>query len=517
MGQSDKKDEGPEGKEKREYWKFTQWFRKMQNNQRHEEGEQDHDFITAVEYDATGRFLATGDKSGNIVVLESDPTKSKKTIHYSFFSEFVSHNAEFDFVQSKAVPESISSVKFGPSSIDSMYLLTANENQIKLFKVNERDQIKIQGWNIDAHAAQHYYPTAQTVTPLNTLRGKPVIKSLKVPKKVVTGRGKMPSLRKIYASDVHEYPITSLCVTADESTFLSGDNLRINLWDLNIGTHAYNVLDVKPDDMQTLSEIISSVDAHPSESSNFIYSTNLGHIMTCDLRVRALVDEPVMVFGEENTSAGTTNEEEDKQSFFNEMTQNVTAAKYSKSGKFIFSRDYMTVKLWDTAMERAPLQTINVHEYLRDKMWELYSNDLLFDPFGIGVSARGDVVTGSYSNYFHIFNLAKSTDTFIQASQQSSKVADLGRSRKTKQRLAPPVETDNKKSNRRGFNIGGLFPKKKSTESEEVVQEQGYPFDIPFETIEFSKKVIDCAWHPEKDAVAVAGQNNLYIYAKTTR
>src|SRR5690606_32069883 len=125
-------------------------------------------------------------------------------------------------------------------------------------------------------------------------------------------------------------------------------------------------------------------------------------------------------------------EEQDQQSFFDEMTQNVTSAKFSKGGKFIIARDYMSIKIWDVAMEKKPVETIYVHEYLRERMWDLYSNDLLWDPFKIGLSSTGDIVTGSYSNYFHILDLKEKNDTFIQAAQATTKVCDLHRLNKMK-------------------------------------------------------------------------------------
>lgn len=70
-------------------------------------------------------------------------------------------------------------------------------------------------------------------------------------------------------------------------------------------------------------------------------------------------------------------------------------------------------------MEKAPLETIWIHEYLRpsEAMWHMYENELLHDRFHLGVSPTGDVVTGSYNNYFHIYNVGEKTDTFTQASK----------------------------------------------------------------------------------------------------
>ena len=48
--------------EKPPQWKFTQWFRKMQNAANRQEEGEDYDHLTAVQFDDTGRFLATGEQ-----------------------------------------------------------------------------------------------------------------------------------------------------------------------------------------------------------------------------------------------------------------------------------------------------------------------------------------------------------------------------------------------------------------------------------------------------------------------
>ena len=46
--------------EKDKSWKFTQWFRKMQNDANPDGVTEDANFITAVEFDDAGDYLATG-------------------------------------------------------------------------------------------------------------------------------------------------------------------------------------------------------------------------------------------------------------------------------------------------------------------------------------------------------------------------------------------------------------------------------------------------------------------------
>lgn len=45
------------------------------------------------------------------------------------------------------------------------------------------------------------------------------------------------------------------------------------------------------------------------------------------------------------------------------------------------TRDYLSVKVWDLNMEGRPVETHQVHEYLRSKLCSLYENDCIFDKF----------------------------------------------------------------------------------------------------------------------------------------
>ncbi len=53
-------------------------------------------------------------------------------------------------------------------------------------------------------------------------------------------------------------------------------------------------------------------------------------------------------------------EEEDpaNKSFFSEIIASISDIKFSKDGRFILSRDYLTLKLWDLRVENRPYKTI---------------------------------------------------------------------------------------------------------------------------------------------------------------
>jgi serine/threonine-protein phosphatase 2A regulatory subunit B len=42
---------------------------------------------------------------------------------------------------------------------------------------------------------------------------------------------------------------------SDDETFLSADDLRVNLWNLSINDQSFNIVDMKPSNMEELTEV----------------------------------------------------------------------------------------------------------------------------------------------------------------------------------------------------------------------------------------------------------------------
>ena len=60
--------------------------------------------------------------------------------------------------------------------------------------------------------------------------------------------------KKVYAN-AHTYHINSISVNSDQETFLSADDLRINLWNLEVTEQSFNIVDIKPSNMEDLTEV----------------------------------------------------------------------------------------------------------------------------------------------------------------------------------------------------------------------------------------------------------------------
>ena len=60
--------------------------------------------------------------------------------------------------------------------------------------------------------------------------------------------------KRVFAN-AHTYHINSISVNSDQATFLSADDLRVNLWNLEITEQSFNIVDIKPANMEDLTEV----------------------------------------------------------------------------------------------------------------------------------------------------------------------------------------------------------------------------------------------------------------------
>jgi serine/threonine-protein phosphatase 2A regulatory subunit B len=77
-------------------------------------------------------------------------------------------------------------------------------------------------------------------------------------------------------------------------------------------------------------------------------------------------------------------EEPSRKHFFTDIINSVSRAKFSPTNpNFIFSRDYITVNLWDIRNTKNPVKNYNVTDYLEKKLCEVYESETIFDKFDL--------------------------------------------------------------------------------------------------------------------------------------
>lgn len=75
-----------------------------------------------------------------------------------------------------------------------------------------------------------------------------------------------------------------------------------------------------------------------------------------------------MALTESTTLSCLTSVLQGNKSFFSEIIASISDIRFSRDGRYILSRDYMNLKLWDMAMENKPVVTLAVHEELRPRV-----------------------------------------------------------------------------------------------------------------------------------------------------
>ncbi|KAJ9112157.1 Protein phosphatase PP2A regulatory subunit B [Naganishia adeliensis] len=384
-------------------WRFAQCFGDKSDS---DNDITEADIISTVEFDHTGDYLATGDKGGRVVLFERN--ESKKGCEYKFYTEFQSHEPEFDYLKSLEIEEKINRIKWCKRQNSAHFLLSTNDKTIKLWKVFEKSIKVVQENNVTSgYTGPGPIPG---VTP----------SQLRLPQMAVQENIVAAVPRKVYAN-AHAYHINSISINSDGETYISADDLRINLWNLGISDQSFNIVDIKPVNMEELTEVITAAEFHPNHCNQFMYSSSKGTIKLADMRQSALCDNAAKLFEEE--------EDPSQKSFFSEIISSISDVKFSKDGNYILSRDYLTLKIWDIRDEKAPVKKINIHEHLRGKLCDLYENDCIFDKFECTWSGNGDqVLTGSYHNYFRIYDVNESgdKDAVLQADKSAFKAKKIG-------------------------------------------------------------------------------------------
>ncbi|GJQ86863.1 putative serine threonine-protein phosphatase 2A 55 kDa regulatory subunit B [Trypoxylus dichotomus] len=387
------------------------------------------DIISCVEFNHDGELLATGDKSGR------------------------SHEPEFDYLKSLEIEEKINKIRWLRRKNPAHFLLSTNDKTIKLWKVSEKDK-KIEGYNTRSENGVLIDPA--TVSALRV----PCIKPMELMVEA--------SPRRIFAN-AHTYHINSISVNSDQETYLSADDLRINLWNLEITDQSFNIVDIKPTNMEELTEVITAAEFHPVECNLFVYSSSKGTIRLCDMRAAALCDRHAKLFEEPEDPAN--------RSFFSEIISSISDVKFSNSGRYMISRDYLSVKVWDLHMETKPIETYPVHEYFRSKLCSLYENDCIFDKFECCWNGNDTaIITGSYNNFFRMFDRTTKREVTLEASKDIAKPKTI------------------------------LKPRKVCTGSKRKKDE------ISVDCLDFNKKILHTAWHPTENIIAVAATNNLFLF-----
>lgn len=376
--------------------------------------------ITCVEYDETGDLIALGDRRGHVTIL-----KDKKAM-----ASFKSHDPDFDYLKSQEIEEKINKVKFCRPVNNAHFLLSTNDKTIKLWKIAERD--------------------------LESVSQDRSHRELKFPKVTKVGRVMSAWQRRVYAN-AHAFHIHSISVNSDGETFASSDDLRVNLWKLDVSTRAFNVLDLKPAAMDDLAEIITCMSFHPVDCNALMYASSKGTLKLFDLRRAARCVAPAVLLADDSG----------ERNFYLEAGASVRDARFA-GDRYVVSRDFLRLKVWDLRKPQRPVTAVAINDHLKSRLADLYESELIFDKFECCATSNSDaIVTGTYSNTCSVFDSKGRLDITLPATY--------------KRHDAP----------------GGHIPLANTA---------------AFEVIDFEKRLLHLAAHPRRPALALAAHDTCYFF-----
>ncbi|KAF2945873.1 hypothetical protein DAI22_02g248900 [Oryza sativa Japonica Group] len=293
-------------------------------------------------------------------------------------SRATSRSTQFDVLHSLEIGEKVKKLRWcaRPNS-SSLSMLATNDRTVKLWKVSEHRSRKGNGQprrrrstptsaslseiallgEGDSSVRNGYYYEWASKKARNYLSPDSAEHSEKASE---VGEGYTAKCRRVFAR-AHVYNINSISNNCDGETFVSADDLRINLWHLEVTDQCFNVVDMKPADMEDLVEVITSAEFHPSSCSLLAFGSSRGFVRLVDLRQSALCDRNVRIFQDRGNSV-------QPRTLFTEIISCISDVKFTGDGKYLLTRDYMNLKLWDLRVESSPVATYKVHEFLRPKV-----------------------------------------------------------------------------------------------------------------------------------------------------
>ncbi|GFZ17446.1 protein phosphatase 2A, regulatory subunit PR55 [Actinidia rufa] len=408
------------------------------------------DVISAIEFEKSGDYLAVGDRGGRVVIFERKANKDDLSEHYT-----QDELEQLDFLDAQH-PQFQYKTEF-----------QSHEPEVKEHKVKKVKEVNVNPFVLAENAllAERNFVSGQHKPSVGNgycLEWTEKMANNTSPShdghaKVAIGDGAPVRCRKVYAH-AHDFNINSISNNSDGETFVSADDLRVNLWNLEVIDQCFNIIDMKPTNMDDLTEVITSAEFHPLHCNLLAYSSSRGFIRLVDMRQSALCDHSARIL-QDGESRGS-------KSFFTEIIASISDIKFATDGIHILSRDYMNLKLWDTRMETSPVALYKIHEQLRPKLSDLYNNDAIFDKFGCCLSGDGlHFATGSYRRP-HLQSVSRA---------RRSSLSNLTR----------------------GFyRQGHGNPSSGNTE---------FSRDL-------NSKLLHVAWHPKTNLIACGTRNSLFLY-----
>ena len=317
------------------------------------------DTISILSFSSDGRYLASGDAAGRVVIFNLTPGCDDKNMQISFSCQIHAHKAEFDYFRSELSEMKINSLKWVPQQALNPLLLTCNSHDAKMWKIVPTPKMSwtsAKGGSIDEFVLPQInkveqrfsYEFVKTFTDLQT-----------------------------------EYLVDLQCLT-DQHSFIMVDVSGVKLWDIERDVPSVSLCRVSQSEPELTTSAI-----HSSLSFAFLVADELGSCRILDMRQQT---EDLTPSIEVQTSKFLSNSGYDG-------CQYVSSTQFTPDGGSFVVRTFSDLQVWDLRNTAKPAYTKQV-QWFPKQMEFLSSEDYLRDQFRTTVTRNGKIVTGQYMANF---------------------------------------------------------------------------------------------------------------------
>jgi hypothetical protein len=352
------------------------------------------------------KFFIVSNLEGQITVYRKNDDLNDEQPSLELFYKYQAQEKEFDFHKSCELSKAVRAFDIVHSDDDHIDILSSNYRNIKY------DRIKV-------NSKSYEYDTDSDATLFSSEEHYiPKVKSVNFKKKHKTKR---------QFKLAHSFEINSIISNNyNKHNFVSSDEARIMLWDVNVDKEVYNIVNLEDYEKEDENiEKITVTKLSNKDPNMLCFGTDLGNIFLSDLRASYNIFENSAKFSD-NTSPFLKTVFYDKLTrvhdldFFNENNENT-----------LISRHFLSLNTWDKRNLKCPTNRFMLYEPIISKLSYLYGNNLMNEKFSLSLDNSGkNVLTGGYNNMFHLIDLEQRLNTQIVIDETNTKLMNKNTIRK---------------------------------------------------------------------------------------
>lgn len=318
----------------------------------------------------------------------------------------------------------------------------------------------------------------EAVLPIST--GPKIV----VPKTRVVNKYYQNNLKQTYAN-LHNYHINSVTLASNRQHFITADDLRVYLWNIELPHQAFNLVDLKPPQFEGTYRVLTACKYHSIFDYEFAYSTSQGQVIRTDLR-QSSKGSPISTLKYDRKANIAKNKNQTLD--YGELITCVTDFEYSADGRFLFGRDLLGVNVWDLNMLTEPVASVQLFKPSFDKLDALYNNEAIYERFRVAVSPTGNhFATGSFSGFFVSDARGKRAYQYFEDIAVSKQFGEETIDDLVRRRRHPIYKTK---------------------------RDSILPGNLQDLESDFTQRVINMAWNHRLDCIVAACKGTLYWFTK---